>query len=92
MVVGCTLAFEAFFAKRANGLAYRRVCDRMSVEEYVRRERVWAIASVPAAAALIGWALWFHLVFEVGALAASGPVRSDSRSSEASFRSCALTA
>ena len=40
---------------------------RMSVDEYVRRERVWAIASVPVAAALIGWALWFHLVFEAAA-------------------------
>ncbi len=67
LVVGCTLAFGAFFAKRGNGLAYRRVCAQMSVEEYVRRERVWAIASVPAAAVLVGWALWFHLVFEVSA-------------------------
>ena len=67
VVVGCTLAFGGFFAKRANGLAFRRVCGRMSVEEYVRRERRWAIASLPAAAGLIGWVLWFHLVFEVAA-------------------------
>jgi hypothetical protein len=67
VVVGCTLAFGAFFAKRGNGLAYRRVCARMSVDEYVRRERIWAIASVPVAAALVGWALWFHLVFEAAA-------------------------
>jgi len=67
IVVGCTLAFGAFFAKRGNGLAYRRVCGQMSVEQYVRRERVWAVVSVPVAAALIGWALWFHLVFEAAA-------------------------
>jgi len=67
-VVACTLAFETFFAKRANGLAFRRVIGRVSVEQYVRRERVWAIASVPAAAALVAWALWFHLVFEVSAV------------------------
>ena len=67
VVVASTLAFAAFFAKRANGLAYRRVCDRMSVEEFVRRQRLWAIASVPAAAAVVGWALWFNLVFEAAA-------------------------
>jgi hypothetical protein len=66
-VVVCTLAFMVFFAMRANGLAYRRVCSRMSVEEYVAGQRWWIIASVPAAAALLGWAIWFHLVFEASA-------------------------
>ena len=64
VVVTLTLAFEVFFAKRANGVAFRRVCQRMSVGEFVRRERVWALASVPIAAGLITWVLWFHLVFE----------------------------
>jgi hypothetical protein len=63
VVVLCTLAFGAFFAKRGNGLAFRRVIGRVSVGEYVRRERLWAIASVPAAALLLGWALWYRLVF-----------------------------
>jgi hypothetical protein len=61
-VVAITLAFQAYFAKRANGLAYRAVCDRMSVAEYVRRERWWTIACVPAAAALVAWAVWFDVV------------------------------
>ncbi len=63
-VVVATVAFGAFFAKRANGLAYRRVCDRMSVETFVRRQRLWAIAAVPLALALLGWAVWFHVAME----------------------------
>jgi hypothetical protein len=66
-VVGCTLAFMAFFAKHANGLGWRRVSDHLTVDEYAARERIWAIASIPAAALLLGWALWFHLVFEAAA-------------------------
>jgi hypothetical protein len=62
LVVTVTLALQAFFAKRANGLAYRRVCDKMSVAEYVRRERWWAIACVPVAAILVAWAVWFDFV------------------------------
>jgi hypothetical protein len=65
VVVVATLAFQAFFAKRANGLAWRRVADTVPVAHYARRERWWAIASVPIAAALLGWAVWFHLVFAV---------------------------
>lgn len=68
LVVGATIAFMAFFAKRANGLAYRRVCERVSVADYVRREKLWAVASLPFAVAIIGWALYYRFVFE----AASG--------------------
>jgi hypothetical protein len=67
IVVASTLAFQAFFAKRANGLAWRRVAEKTAVAQYVSRERVWAIASVPVAAALLGWAAWFHIAFAAGA-------------------------
>jgi hypothetical protein len=49
-VVALTLAFQAYFAKRANGVAFRAVCDRMTVAEYVRRQRWWTVGCVPAAA------------------------------------------
>jgi len=67
VVVACTLAFEAFFAIRANGLAYRRVCDRMTVDEYIASQRMWYYVSVPVAAALIGWSIWFHVAFDAAA-------------------------
>lgn len=57
-----TLAFQAFFAKRANGVAWRRVCDQMSVEQFIARERVWALATVPVGLALLGWGVYFRLV------------------------------
>ncbi|MDZ4168621.1 MAG: viscotoxin-A3 [Coriobacteriia bacterium] len=61
-VIVATLAMMAWFAKRANGLAWRRVSDRVSVAEYVRRERLWAAVAVPTAAVLLGAALYFDLV------------------------------
>ena len=62
VVVGMsTLLFEWWFAKRANGLAFRRVINRQTAEQFARRQRLWAIAAVPVAVALFGWALWFRL-------------------------------
>jgi len=61
-VIAATLAFEYFFARRANGVAYRRVMHKMSAEEFARRQRIWAIMSIPIAFALIGWGLYFDIV------------------------------
>lgn len=65
-VVLATLAFQAVFARRANGLAFRRVWDRVTVEEFVARQRVWAAVSIPLAVALVGWAVYFRLVLAPG--------------------------
>jgi hypothetical protein len=62
VVAAGTLGFQYFFARHANGVAFRRVMGRLSVEEYLRRQRMWAIAAVPAAALLLGWAVYFDLV------------------------------
>ena len=61
VVVVVTLAFQAFFAKRANGLAWRRNPDHTPVAEFATRQLIWAVASVPVAAALVGWAVWFRV-------------------------------
>jgi hypothetical protein len=61
-VVVATLAAQAFFAKRANGVGWRRVADRVSVPDYVRRERVWAWVSASLFAALLGWVAYYRLV------------------------------
>jgi hypothetical protein len=61
VVVAGTLGFQAFFAKRANGLAYRRVIGRTSVAEFSRRQRLWAWGAVPAALLLVAWMVWFHI-------------------------------
>ena len=62
VVVACgTLAFQYFFARHANGVAFRRVMGRLTVGEYLHRQRIWAIAAVPIAALLLGWAIYFDL-------------------------------
>lgn len=62
IVVVFTLAAQASFAKRANGLAYRREIEWRSAEEYIRRERVWAGASASVVALLVVWVVWFEIV------------------------------
>ena len=66
IVVVLTLTFQAYYAKRANGVAFRRVTDRQTVEEYARRERLWAVACAPVAALLVAWMVWFHVVVAPG--------------------------
>ncbi len=61
VVVIVTVAFEAHFATRANGMAWRRVADRMTLDEFVRRERLWAYAMIPLFVLFIGWAVWFDI-------------------------------
>lgn len=62
LVIAGTLGFEFFFARKANGVAYRRVMDRMSVAEFARSQRTWGLAMIPLAGALIAWGLYFNLV------------------------------
>jgi hypothetical protein len=62
LVVVGTIGAQAWFAKRANGLAWRRVADRVSVEEFARRQRMWAVASVPLFLVIVGWAAYYRVV------------------------------
>jgi hypothetical protein len=61
VVAALTLLFEWYFAKRANGLAFRRVIDTQSAEQFARSERLWAIAAIPMVIGLIAWAAWFRI-------------------------------
>ena len=62
-IVVLTLAAQGWFAKRANGLAWRRVAGRVSVDDFVRRQRMWVIAAVPMFLLLVGWGVYYRLVF-----------------------------
>lgn len=57
-----TLAFQGFFAKRANGIAWRRVAGQMSVDEFARRQRRWALLCVPLGIFAVAWAVYYRLV------------------------------
>lgn len=61
-VLAVTLASQTFFARRANGLAFRRVIGRIEAAEFARRERLWAFVAVPLGLAFISWAIYFDLV------------------------------
>jgi hypothetical protein len=39
-----TVAFQYEYARTANRLAWRRASERMSLADYLRRERIWAAA------------------------------------------------
>jgi len=62
VVFAVTLTFQWWFGKRANGLAFRRVIDKQSAEEFARRQRIWTIAAIPAFLVLMTWAVWFRVV------------------------------
>lgn len=57
-----TLAAMAWFGKRGNGLAWRRVSSHRSPAEYARRERVWTALSVPLFLLLAGLAVYYDAV------------------------------
>jgi hypothetical protein len=61
-----TLAAQAFFAKRANGLAWRDACAGQTVEEFARRQRIWAWSALPFAAVLVAWMVYFRLSHPIG--------------------------
>lgn len=61
-IVTLTIVAQAWFAKRGPGLAWRRVCDRVSVAAFARSERWWAIAMVPVALLVFGWAAYYRFV------------------------------
>ena len=65
LVVCATLAAQAWFAKRANGLAWRRIAESVSVGEFARRQRVWAVASIPVFLLLMGWGAYYRVVLAV---------------------------
>jgi len=62
LVVVATLAAQAWFAKRANGLAWREVAETTSVDAFARRQRIWAAVSIPLFLLLMGWGVYYRLV------------------------------
>jgi hypothetical protein len=54
-IFAATLLFQWFFARRANGLAWRHVCAKQSVETFRRRQRVWAGVAVAIWVAVGAW-------------------------------------
>ena len=62
VVFSGTIGFGYFFARRANGVAYRQVMDNVTLAEFDRRQRRWAWFCVPIGSALIAMGLYYDLV------------------------------
>ena len=60
-----TLAFMFFYARTANYVGYMRVITEKSPEEYVARERKWAIAMAALALVMVAFATWYNLAVRV---------------------------
>ncbi len=56
-----TMALQAAFARNANVVAYARVADRMSIEDYVRRQRAWAVVGAVTFVGMVAWIAAFSL-------------------------------
>jgi hypothetical protein len=61
LLVAATLGMQLFYSIYANGLAWRIVSESLTVAEYLRRQRLWAIVSVPLALLIAGWGIGYHL-------------------------------
>ena len=48
-----TLAFQFEYGRTANRLAWRKACERMTLSDYVRRQRLWAAGGAVVAVALV---------------------------------------
>lgn len=64
--VAVTVGAQLFFAKRGNGQAWRKVCDHVTVADFVRRERVWAWVCGPLGVGALTWAVWYRLGHPLG--------------------------
>ncbi len=54
-----TVAVQYEYGRTANRLAWRRACERMTLEEYRRREGWWAVGGAVALAGLVAWVVVF---------------------------------
>lgn len=70
IVVLGTAAVTIFYARTAGYKAYLRVADKMTLQEYLARERIWVVASALIALLFIGLATWYNLAVRLPA----GPV------------------
>jgi hypothetical protein len=58
-----TAAITVFFARTAGVAAYARVASKLPLEQYLRRERIWAAASILIAVIFIALATWYNLAW-----------------------------
>lgn len=61
-LVLATIGMQLFYARHANGLAWRAVADRVDLDAFLKKQRAWAVSAVPIALLILGWGIGYHLV------------------------------
>ena len=62
-----TAAVTVFYARTAGYKAYQRVANRMTLQKYLARERIWTVVSILIALLFIGLATWYNLAIRLPA-------------------------
>ena len=60
-----TVAITVFFAATAGKHAYLRVAERVPIDRYLKRERIWIVVSLVIALVFIVLATWYNLNFRL---------------------------
>ena len=55
LTLAVTVGLQYEFGRTANRLAWRRACERMTLQAFARRQRLWGFGGAAAFAALVGW-------------------------------------
>lgn len=64
-VVLGTAGLMIFFARTVGQKAYLRVAHKTTLEDYLRRERIWVVVSILIALLFIGLATWYNVVIRL---------------------------
>jgi hypothetical protein len=62
-----TAVFMVFFAKTAGPGAYLRVADKVPIDVYMKRERIWIWISLAIAILFLAIATWYNLAVRLPA-------------------------
>jgi len=60
-----TAALTIFYARTVGYKAYARVAHKVTKEQYLARERKWAVASLLIALIFVGFATWYNLTIRL---------------------------
>ena len=61
IMVVVTIVFTILFAIKSNEPAYLRVADKVKLDTYIKRERIWAIAMFIVLVLGLGFATYYNL-------------------------------
>ncbi len=61
IVTAGTIAFCIFFSRTAGEKSYLRVADKVPIQTYLKREKIWAVVSVLISITVVCIATWYNL-------------------------------